>query len=64
MSRLVFSSMFGKVSAPTDASKSPLFTEAACSVSILASLATFQEMRISKEEYDESGPNIIHKKCF
>jgi len=32
--------------------------------SILASLSTFQQMWISKEEYDESGPGIVHKKCF
>jgi len=32
--------------------------------SILASLSTFQEMLISKEEYDESGPAIVHRKCF
>ena len=32
--------------------------------SILASLSTFQEMWISKEEYDESGPSIVHRKCF
>ena len=32
--------------------------------SILASLATFQQMWISKEEYDESGPSVVHRKCF
>jgi len=32
--------------------------------SILASLSTFQQMWISKQEYDESGPSIIHRKCF
>jgi len=32
--------------------------------SILASLSTFQQMWITKEEYDESGPGIVHKKCF
>jgi actin-related protein len=32
--------------------------------SILASLSTFQEMWISKEEYDESGPSIVNRKCF
>jgi len=33
--------------------------------SILASLATFQTMWITKTEYDESGgPQIIHRKCF
>ena len=32
--------------------------------SILASLSTFQAMWISKSEYDESGPSIVHRKCF
>ena len=32
--------------------------------SILASLTTFQQMWISKAEYDESGPSIVHRKCF
>ncbi|KAI3793341.1 hypothetical protein L1987_35958 [Smallanthus sonchifolius] len=30
--------------------------------SILASLSTFQQMWISKVEYDESGPSIVHRK--
>ncbi len=32
--------------------------------SILSSLATFQTMWISKAEYEESGPQIVHRKCF
>merc|ERR1712045_82800 len=32
--------------------------------SILSSLSTFQEMWISKDEYDDSGPGIVHRKCF
>merc|ERR1712183_611959 len=32
--------------------------------SILASLSTFQQMWISKQEYDEAGPAIVHRKCF
>jgi len=32
--------------------------------SILASLSTFQQMWIEKQEYDESGPSIVHRKCF
>jgi len=32
--------------------------------SILASLSTFQTMWIKKEEYDEAGPGIVHRKCF
>jgi len=31
--------------------------------SILASLSTFEQMWIFKEEYDESGPSIVHRKC-
>jgi actin-related protein len=32
--------------------------------SILSSLSTFQQMWISKQDYDESGPTIVHRKCF
>ncbi|XP_055090616.1 actin, alpha skeletal muscle isoform X2 [Phocoena phocoena] len=32
--------------------------------SILASLSTFQQMWITKQEYDEAGPSIVHRKCF
>jgi len=32
--------------------------------SILSSLSTFSDMWVRKEEYDESGPGIVHKKCF
>lgn len=32
--------------------------------SILSSLQTFDAMWISKREYDESGPSIVHRKCF
>merc|ERR1712102_163531 len=32
--------------------------------SILSSLSTFQEMWISKDHYDESGPKIVHRMCF
>nr|XP_034330035.1 actin-5 [Crassostrea gigas] len=32
--------------------------------SILASLPTFPQLWISKHEYDETGPPIVHKKCF
>jgi len=31
--------------------------------SILASLSTFEDMWITKAEYDESGPAIVHRKC-
>ncbi|CAG2247322.1 ACTB_G1 [Mytilus edulis] len=32
--------------------------------SILGSLSTFGQMWISKQEYDECGPSIVHRKCF
>ena len=32
--------------------------------SILSSLSIFQEMWITKDEYDEFGPRIVHRKCF
>ncbi|GFG31704.1 hypothetical protein Cfor_04844 [Coptotermes formosanus] len=32
--------------------------------SVLASLQSFQKMWISKKEYNESGPTIVHRKCF
>jgi actin beta/gamma 1 len=32
--------------------------------SILASLSTFQAMWISKRDYNEFGPSIVHRKCL
>ncbi|XVF88918.1 hypothetical protein PTKIN_Ptkin19aG0089500 [Pterospermum kingtungense] len=32
--------------------------------SILASLSTFEQMWITKEEYMESGSSVVHMKCF
>ena len=32
--------------------------------SILASLATFPQMVITKEEFEEAGAQIVHRKCF
>merc|ERR1719334_111708 len=32
--------------------------------SILSSLSTFQEMWITRDNYDESGPGIVHRMCF
>lgn len=32
--------------------------------SILSSLSTFQQMWISKPEFDEVGARIVHRKCF
>ena len=31
--------------------------------SMLASLPTFKDMCVSKQEYQESGPTVIHRKC-
>jgi len=31
--------------------------------SILASLSTFEDMWVTKDEYDDSGPSIVHRKC-
>lgn len=32
--------------------------------SIVASLSTFQQRWITKQEYDEFGPDIVHRKCL
>ena len=32
--------------------------------SVLGSLSTFQSAWITKQEYEEFGPSIVHKKCF
>lgn len=32
--------------------------------SILSSLSTFQQMWVSKNEYEEMGPAVVHRKCF
>jgi len=32
--------------------------------SILASLTTFSQMWVTREDYQESGPGIVHRKCF
>ncbi len=31
--------------------------------SILASLSTFEQMWIKKQNYDEFGPSIVHRMC-
>merc|ERR1719361_1085931 len=31
--------------------------------SIMASLSSFQSMWITQDEYNESGPGIVHRKC-
>ncbi|KAH0792308.1 actin [Histomonas meleagridis] len=32
--------------------------------SILASVAKFPQMVITRDEYNEAGPGIVHRKCF
>jgi actin len=32
--------------------------------SILSSLSSFMEMWVTRDEYDEAGPGIVHRKCF
>ncbi|VDM59589.1 unnamed protein product [Angiostrongylus costaricensis] len=32
--------------------------------SVLASLPTFREMWVTRDEYHENGPTIVHRKCF
>ena len=32
--------------------------------SLLASLSSFGSMRINKEEYEEEGATVVHRKCF
>jgi actin-related protein len=32
--------------------------------SILSALSTFQQMWVTKSEYEESGASIVHRKCF
>lgn len=32
--------------------------------SILSSLSTFQSSWVTKKEYEETGPQIVHRKCF
>ncbi|KAL4236684.1 actin [Mactra antiquata] len=59
MDSLVPSSMRVKVYAPPERKYSVWIGG-----SILSSLSTFQQMWISKQEYDECGPSIVHRKCF
>ena len=32
--------------------------------SILSSLSFFENMWITRQEYEENGPTIVHRKCF
>ena len=56
---LVPASMKNKVIAPPERKYSVWIGGA-----ILSSLSSFQNMWISKQEYDECGPSIVHRKCF
>ena len=33
-------------------------------ISLIKSNTNHLQMWITKEEYDESGPSIVHRKCF
>merc|ERR1719343_71315 len=59
LTALAPSTMTIKISAPPERKYSVFIGG-----SILSSLSTFSTMWISKEEYDESGPSIVHRKCF
>ncbi|XP_069127406.1 actin-5-like [Argopecten irradians] len=59
LNRLVPVGMTCRVTAPPDR-----LTSAWLGGSMMASLPTFNAMCISKDEYDEFGPGIVHKKCF
>ena len=55
---LVPDSMDVKVVAPPERKYSVWFGG-----SILASLSTFTTMWVTKEEFDEEGPGVVHRKC-
>ncbi|XP_070580866.1 actin-4-like [Ptychodera flava] len=59
MTALVPSSIKVKVVAPPERKYSVWMGGA-----LLASLTTFQEMWVSKQDYDESGPSIVHRECL
>ena len=59
LGRLMESGAKVKVIAPKERNKS-----AWIGGSVLVSLATFSQMWITKAEYDETGPSIVHLKCF
>lgn len=59
VSTLAPAAMRVKVAAPRDRKYSSWIGG-----SMLASLSTFQQMWITKMEYEETGPSIVHRKCF
>eukprot|EP01125_Pyxidicula_operculata_P019969 TRINITY_DN7271_c0_g2_i1.p1 TRINITY_DN7271_c0_g2~~TRINITY_DN7271_c0_g2_i1.p1 ORF type:complete len:1174 (-),score=286.61 TRINITY_DN7271_c0_g2_i1:74-3595(-) len=58
VSSLAHSSMKVKIIAAPERRYSPWI-----GASILGSLSQFMEMLIAKEDYDETGPRIVHRKC-
>lgn len=59
LSSLVPTSMRIRVSAPAERKWSVWIGG-----SILGSLSSFQQMWITKDEYDTHGPQVVHAKCF
>ena len=53
------SSMKAKIIAPPDRNNSVWMGG-----SIFASLPSFKQKWITKKEYDEYGPSIVHRKCY
>ncbi|XP_054161001.1 actin, clone 302-like [Oppia nitens] len=49
-----------KIIGPSAKYKHPIWTGG----SIMASLSSFQQMWISKQQYNETGPSIVHRLCF
>ncbi|CAG2162721.1 unnamed protein product [Oppiella nova] len=59
MTALVRKTMRAKVTAPSDPQYAVWIGG-----SIVATLSAFNDMCVSKAEYDESGSAIVHRKCF
>lgn len=59
LTKLVPSSMAIKVIAPPERKYSVWIGG-----SILCSLSTFSTMWVTREEYDETGPTVVHRKCI
>jgi Actin len=49
---------------PVSVAPTPIGDTACLGGSILTGLSTFSGMWVSKAEYDEAGPAIVHRKCF
>lgn len=48
-----------KIAAPADRKYSVW-----CGGSILASLHSFKDMWMTRQEYNDSGPSFVHRRCF